>query len=496
MSVIKIGPQFVDDGSGNLSLNSNQNLTITGTTTLSGGVVLGANNIATTGSVSGTSVSVNGAILTKVTENGLSFLNSSVPIKAQYFIGNNNDANSVYGIAWDQVNDTYYRTGTLSGYTARPCSASAGDAFLPVQSLMKRCLLDNSTGAFLGYVDTITQTGSLNGSAGQVMVQIPKFYYKHSFNNNVHTWEISLSQASGLEVHPAFSRNDTQLNYRYYSAYEGSVTQNSATALATGVSASTLTGTATNKLASISGASGRASASSSDWQIAVNGTRNDFRLLASHRGSGWSQLDYDLQSAVQLLYLIEYGNWNSQSMIGRGICDVTDWSSYNGYYPIATTGKSNGLGNITGVSTNFTTGATAVNGYMSYRGIENLYGHVWKFMDGCNTNGDGNVYVCNNTSNFTDNTATNYTNLGIILPVGSDSYQTSLQNISRGFLPSTVGGSSESKITDYYWYPRSGWRGAIVGVAANNGSNDGMAGLDLDLASAYAYSSFGGRLVF
>ena len=36
------------------------------------------------------------------------------------------------------------------------------------------------------------------------------------------------------------------------------------------------------------------------------------------RGAGWRNIDFALNSAVQLLYLIEYASFQSQAMIGAG----------------------------------------------------------------------------------------------------------------------------------------------------------------------------------
>jgi hypothetical protein len=200
------------------------------------------------------------------------------------------------------------------------------------------------------------------------------------------------------------------------------------------------------------------------------GTRAEFRVAASNRGTGWRQQDFDLVSGIQLLYLVEYGDWNSQSMIGDGLTDwAAAWPAWSNTNPIEKAGNSNSDGNA---SANTSGGDGAVGSYMSYRGIENFFGHLWKWVDGCNIN--GNVpYVCNTDTDFADDTATNYTALGVTL-AAANNYVVTLEQIERGFLAASVGGSSSTYITDYYYqYP--GWRVAMLGAGANDALLAGVA---------------------
>jgi len=170
-------------------------------------------------------------------------------------------------------------------------------------------------------------------------------------------------------------------------------------------------------------------------------------------------------------------------MIGNGLTDWSAaWPGYNDYNPINNTGLSNTKGNAT---FNVSNGNGVVGSYMTYRGIENLYGHVWKWMDGININ--NNIpYVSNTDTQFSDDTTTNYTNLGITL-INADGYQSTLKQISRGFFPASVGASSSTKITDYY-YQASGWQVARLGGRADAGPETG--------ASSAAVRSIGARLAF
>lgn len=227
------------------------------------------------------------------------------------------------------------------------------------------------------------------------------------------------------------------------------------------------------------------------------GYRSNFRTAAITRGpSGWRQQDYDLVSAIQLLYLVEYASWNSQLMIGNGLTNFggTNWNNRLNDNPIEVTGLSNGLGNVSGGVDN---GGNALGSYMSYRGIENFFGHLWKWVDGINIGGatgadDHKVHVCNKDIDFADNTWTNYTDLGIVLP-GSNGWQVTLEQISRGFLPASIGGGGTTYICDHY-YQNTGWRVAALGSCADDGANAGVASWNLGISSGIRSRKIAGRL--
>lgn len=222
------------------------------------------------------------------------------------------------------------------------------------------------------------------------------------------------------------------------------------------------------------------------------GTRAEFRAAADNRGTGWRQMDFDLASGIQLLYLIEYADWNSQSMIGNGLTDwAAGWPAWSNYNPIETTGNSNSDGNATA---NTSGGDATAGSYMSYRGIENFFGHLWKWVDGINVN--SNVpYVSNTDTDFADDTTTDYTTLGVTLAAANE-YVKTLEQIGRGFLAaSAVGGSSSTYVTDYY-YQAANWRVALLGGYANYELIAGVACWYLHCASSYRYRNVAGRLAF
>ena len=333
----------------------------------------------------------------------------------------------VYGVDWDSTTDTYTRTGIASGVALSTSYPGL------IQTQMKRCVL-NADGTVKYYLNASDSTKKADGSTaiidgtdGNVMVEIPKFWYKYQNAGGVHKWSISDAAQAGYEVHPAFIRGGVEKSFRYYCAYQGY----------------TLSG----KL--ISG-SGRVPTTSK--------TRATFRTEAAANGTGWSQIDWNLLIAVQLLYLVEFANFNTQVMLGKGI---TTGSVYT-----AVTGSSNALGNASSPSTNTSTQ------FMSYRGIENWYGQINKFIDGVNVS--SRVYYVNNKpATFADDVFTgDYVSTGIT-SASANGYVKNIFASGKGFVANnTTGGSASTFVPDYF-YQNTGNRIMFFGGDA---SYDALAG--------------------
>jgi len=469
------------------------------------------------------------------------------------------------GVQWNQSADTYARLGSLVGYAT---SVSLGNAALPIQSDMKRCLLadngivnyyldaDNSmmkqhtTIPYSDSVnvisgDTITVTGAtftttadtgmwvhnvdstkyaqilvihsdtrlvlssqifvvgdslnqynaiLNGDDGQVMVQIPKFYDKHTLVGTTHNWYISKYHLPGFELNDAFWKNGAEVDYRYMSAFEGSMWDATTSAMVPPANIVTNMYAAGDKLCSVAG-----------YYPKTNETRVEFRAMATSRSSSYRQLDYYLHAAVQLLYLIEYANFNSQTMIGMGRSELSGGTWTAGSY-IGICGLSLADGNGTNSVSLGTTLGYATD-YSVYRGIENLYGNVWKILDGITWDGTANdlstampVWVTNNSSYFANNVSTNHIKLVNATNIGkNDGYISNIENIANGFIPSEANGSSSTKLCDNYWqYPNNaaGWRLVMVGGHANSGVGGGVFALRVNDAWSAVAVNISGRLTY
>lgn len=479
-----------------------------------------------------------------------------------------------YGVIWDESTTTPACVRVGQGASATISSALPVNLAI-IQSLMRRCVI-NDAGAVQYYLDSTDSTlkengdpANLDGSDGQVMVEIPLGWLKYSYANNQHTHIISKEQFNGAERLDAFYKNNAWVQNRYMGAYEGTMYDASRSAYTNGlqltagstdfvgggvntihrdgethafsllevgdkivIAGATDAGNNGVKTVSVIGDAtitvseamttraddagvtleteknfGTDKLSSVSGKAPINyGTRTNFRAMAVNRDTGWRQQDFDLASAVQLLYLTEYADWNSQLRIGDGLTKWASgtWDAWNDYNPIETAGNSNSDGNATA---NVANADGVLGSYMSYRGIENFFGHVWKFVDGINiqfgtgTDYTGQAYACNDdTLPFADNVSAGYTALAGLLPgkignVSKNGYQKTLLQQDRGFLPASTGGGSGTYICDYY-YQSTGWRVAKLGGTANVGLTAGVADWSVHYSSSDRTRAVGGRLAF
>ena len=396
-----------------------------------------------------------------------------------YFAFNWNGTNVTYTTCstdWNESTNAYTRSTTVGSYTQPDF-----DNIFPWSHIRRCTLWDNGTVNY--YLDPANSSlkaagglADLSGADGQVMVQIPKFYFDHDFVGATHDWNISRFNISGFSIHNAFLKNGAEVDYRYIGAYEGSMWDATTSAMVPSGSIPTNMYAAGDKLCSVSGEYPK-----------TNEMRSEYRAMAAERGAGWRQQDFDLISAVQLLYIIEYADFDSQTTIGYGRTQLSGGAWTAGSY-IGQCGKSNADGD----GTNSVAGNTP-DAYMTYRGIENFYGNVWKWVDGININ--ANVpYVSNNDTDFADDTSTNYTALGITLP-NVNGWQTTLEQTDRGFLPASVDGSDSSRIGDYY-HQSTGWRVVALGGDAGSGASAGAFSVYAYCATSTYVVAIGGRISY
>ena len=133
---------------------------------------------------------------------------------------------------------------------------------------------------------------------------------------------------------------------------------------------------------------------------------------------------------------------------------------------------------------------------MMYRGIESLYGDVWKWVDGVNINAR-QAWVCENQDQYVSNLFTapfkqlSYINKDVsnyVSKMGMD-----FANPYANFPVETSGGST-TFYSDYY-YQNTGQYVARLGGAWDNGAPAGLFDWGLNYTSSDASISFGGRLL-
>ena len=217
-----------------------------------------------------------------------------------------------------------------------------------------------------------TVASDLTGTDGQVMVEVPAFSVRYGYLNNIHTREIRLGcgddlAALGFRPHPAFVKVDGTYKDKFY------------------IGAYQITGT--SPATTVAGVNQR-----------VSVTRATHRASAAARGTGWHIMSYYEYAAIQTLAVTEFRNMDSQRVIGAG--------SMKGNVYTVNTGLSNGDGNKCG---NFHTPTVGSNSdYVSYRGLENIYGRCFQFVGGLNCYTQF-AYLTNDQTAFADDTANGYT---------------------------------------------------------------------------------------
>lgn len=253
----------------------------------------------------------------------------------------------------------------------------------------------------------------------------------------------------------------------------------------------------------------------------TNLTRDQFRQAARKRGSGWEMYTYNAHKTLFWLFAVEYATLDSQKPfnaqkdangfaqggLGPGPTQMTDWTNFNKINPLIPCGYTNEFGNGSGekayVVKNASGGTHATLMANRYRGIENPFGHIWKYIDGANiqvTTGDAGLsilWTTDDPSNFSDTSYTGYNKKGNIRR--TNGYAKKMLLGEDGDIVATeIGGSSSTYWCDYYYTNISDNRmqAVLVGGSADDGSDAGLACVHTLNAPSGAYRSFGSRLCF
>ena len=386
---------------------------------------------------------------------------------------------------------------------------------LPIQSNMRGCLLDDD-GNVVEYLEPNDWTSNVrDGSKGQVMVEIPTHYRKFEEEGTKRRVLLSELPLMGYDKVPKC----------YVSAYEATVERS------------------TQKLCSVVNDGedyrGGNNNSSLDGQYnsllgrpATSISRTSFRSYARKRKSGsteWNSYTYDVHKTLFWLFVVEYATLNSQASynseptsegyrqggLGAGVTtwEWGNWKAFNGNYPFVPCGHTDSLGNRTGVvsytAKNDDESITKTFDVPRYRGVENPFGHLWKWADGCNIQvsatqenggtGLSKAFICHDPANFQDSNYANYSHVGNIDRVGGFIKEV-LFGVGGEILPKTKGGGSTTYFCDNHYtnIPSSGesLRGLLFGGHAYLGADAGLAFSRSDNAPSDSYSNFGSRLCF
>lgn len=433
----------------------------------------------------------------------------------------------------DNTLPTWTRIADAEGLTANATKngtevANDFDNLYP-WSHIRKCNVDAATGQVLAYYG---ETGfQADGSNGEVMVKIPEFWWKRErlpdeFGNVYEYIYIADYARAGYKKSEEF----------FVGAYI--------------ISTETTEGD-TIIAHSRSGAIPK-----------YNTTKASFRNYAKALGEGWQLMDYHY-FLLQMLYLVEYAHYNSQSMLGNGIVGfntakaliaennvnriivssvgtglwvgkticigATDaWNSsvaadreitsiedyndgqvtgkaihFNGdpvniavnnviWGSAQKTGENDSLGNASGCLIN--------DSYHSvnYRGIENIFGHMWQHIDGLNIK-DYIAYICKDPASYeNDKFDAPYEKIGYVNAETTDSYIKKLgldEKHPEVALPTEIGASSSTGACDNYWCAEGNRIAYVGGGFSYYWSKAGFFAWTCGNASSHTYWYCGARLL-
>ncbi len=409
---------------------------------------------------------------------------------------------------------------TISTPTCTRIGSTSLHKSLPIHNQMKGCLLadDGTVNEYLPSGDWSAWTR--DGSAGQVMIEIPKHYRKFVTDGTVRQVWLSEYPLAGYD----------KVNKMYVSAYEASLNRTTTTLASVANSTTDYRGGGNNTAYDDTYRSflGRP---------ATNISLTNFRTYARKRKSTtteWNCMTYEAQKTIFWLFVTEYATLNSQSAInaeltsegykqgglGNGATTLssTNWGNFNGYYPFIPCGHTDSLGNGTGEvlyevydETNNVTISTYAN---RYRGIENPFGHIWQWTDGIlvdvrtddydgNYAGMSRVLVAQDPANFASHltladTYEGYEFRGLQARTSSSYIKEIIFGESGDIIGSVVGGSSSTYFCDHNYTATttSEIKGVRFGGSADTGSNAGLACSNTLYAPSSANASYGSRLCF
>lgn len=417
---------------------------------------------------------------------GLNVTDGTISVDPEYLI----DMMS-YGVEWDTT-------------VADPTCTRIGNPLfhkqLPIQSEYKGCLVKNGkVNYYLNPNDWSKKADGtpsvLDGTDGDVMVHIPKFYGKSGSNGNKRWVRIATTKigSSWIEIPEMF-----------VSAYRiTTYTDADKTKVASVV----------NTTANYRGGKNRADY---DKYLGIDKFRTDLgkprtnvsratmRTMATN--SGQELLCYEFYKWVfYWAYVIEYANFNSQKEfnseltsneyhqggLGSGVTNIefSHWDSYNKYGPLTPCGYTNEFGNFSGVKQMVIPPAEIGGGIAvgeetesyanRWRGFENPFGDIWTNLDGIVLKRDFNdialkVYTTTDSSKFGDDTSV--MNVAGTISAKSEFIKEFDLGETGEIIPMLVDGSDYTYKCDYNYSDNTymNTRTLVVGGNASVFSNAGL----------------------
>ena len=395
-----------------------------------------------------------------------------------------------YGVEWDVT-------------VADPTCTRIGNPLyhkqLPIQSQYKGCLVKNGkVNYYLNPNDWSKKADGtpsvLDGTDGDVMVHIPKFYGKSGSNGNKRWVRISTTKIDSSWV---------EIPEMFVSAY-GITTYTDAD--------KTKIASVVNTTANYRGGSNRSNA---DEYLDTDKFRTDLgkprtnisrsTMRTNANNSGQELLCYEYYKWVfYWSYVIEYANFNSQKEfnseltsdgyhqggLGSGLTtwDYDNWLNYNGYNPITPCGYTNEFGNFSGVKqilipqTQIEDSVTVDEKILyanRWRGFENPFGDIFTNLEGIvikrnAKKANSNVYTTTDVSKYGDD----YSLFDIAgVEIAEDGWIGTFDLGSKAeIIPSSIARSQSTYKCDYHFCNVDSVEKRML-VVGGNAEDGGYAGL-------------------
>lgn len=208
-----------------------------------------------------------------------------------------------------------------------------------------------------------------------------------------------------------------------------------------------------------------------DFRTGISGVNND-------------RFVYDVHTymAIVMLYIVEWANLNSQAKIGYGVAASS------------ISAKPMGETDVLNYHTGRTSGVYSESA-IQYRWIENIYYNAWDFLDGILIN-NGKVYVCLDSSKYSDTITNDYIDTGIIIPT-NQGWIKNLDCLNNTYLfPKGIGGSNTTYVCDQV-VGGQGLRCCLMGCNAHNHETaGGLFMIDFTNTPPLTHATVGARPIF
>lgn len=303
---------------------------------------------------------------------------------------------SIYGVEWDGTETTKWtRTDESANFTDPQPAIDNGTGSSPFDNLMP-------------WAGMVKEDDPIAGT----LVKIPKYWYKWTRSGKNMKLQIADAAVDGFHTSPAHADRGDGKGERDYVCVGRYHCNNNYKSQAESLPISDM-------------------------------TRANARTNIHNLGASYWQYDFAMYWTIMMLYLVEYGDWNSRKIIGYG--GSPGGSAFS-------MGATDGMKYHTGT----TAASRTTYSCVQYRYIEGLWDNVFDWCDGIYFSG-ANVYCIKDPAQFSDTgngtlVGTRATSEGYI----SEWTNPTASGFEYALYPNAVSGNENSYVCDKYFYQPNG----------------------------------------